>query len=325
MDLARVVPLAVAVLCVASLGVAATTMESTLSTDPDEEIDPDWDSLPLGEDRAAEIKEQMGDADDGDGADAGEGDDGDGGGTDEAAEDAEAGAPSGEGEGEAASEGPGGERDASAGEGEAADQQAGGGDEQDSGDGTGEDDGEGTQPPGFLARLWAFIVGLLKLLLPLVVLAALVALAYYYREELLALLGLDERGGDAAGATGDDRSWPPTEPSTLVDRAWVELVERLNPERPWTLTPAECAAVAREAGLDDEAVARITGAFERVHYADVPVAEEERRAWDGLERLREESGRGGYRADGAGDRAGDSSEAVDRSDADGPDGPEGRR
>ena len=48
-----------AVLCVLSIGVSATTLESSMQTNPDDVIDLDWDRLPIGEERAAELNREI--------------------------------------------------------------------------------------------------------------------------------------------------------------------------------------------------------------------------------------------------------------------------
>jgi len=46
-------------LAITSLSVASTTLETSLTTDPDEEINPNWESLPIGQDDAAAIQESI--------------------------------------------------------------------------------------------------------------------------------------------------------------------------------------------------------------------------------------------------------------------------
>lgn len=74
----RAVPLLIAVLALSTLAIAATTLETTVTTDPDEEIDPNWERLPLSEQDAAAIQSEMaaqtagGSADERTGANGGE-------------------------------------------------------------------------------------------------------------------------------------------------------------------------------------------------------------------------------------------------------------
>ncbi|GAA0233331.1 DUF4129 domain-containing protein [Halobaculum roseum] len=266
----RVVPVVIAVMAIAALGVTATSLESTLTTDPDEEINPDWDRLPIGEGDAADIKQEIADGDgereadrvaadaDGEGAeDVGAGD--------ETIEESSAG------------DGPAESSNAAADQSNA---------EPDGGD-AGLD--SATAPVAgeltFLDRLLALLATVLRLLWPLVALLAVGAICYRYRETLLGLLG----GGSGAESTSESASeaeaWPGVTPSNVVDRAWVTLVQRVNPDRPETITTAECARLARERNLDTGAVESIATAFERVHYGGASVAEEEARAREGIRRL----------------------------------------
>jgi len=59
MNLSNAMPLLLAVLCITAIGVSATTLESSLSTDPQEEIDPSYERLPIGQDDAVAIHDQM--------------------------------------------------------------------------------------------------------------------------------------------------------------------------------------------------------------------------------------------------------------------------
>lgn len=54
----RLLPVLVGVCCILALGVSATTLESSLSTSPDDVIDLDYDELPIGQESLANAKEQ---------------------------------------------------------------------------------------------------------------------------------------------------------------------------------------------------------------------------------------------------------------------------
>lgn len=54
----RLLPVLVGVCCIVALGVSATTLESSLSTSPDDVIDLDYDDLPVGQESVANAKEQ---------------------------------------------------------------------------------------------------------------------------------------------------------------------------------------------------------------------------------------------------------------------------
>lgn len=283
----RLAPLAVALLCIAALGVAASTMESTLATDPDDEINPDWDRLPIGQDQAATIEDEM-NAGDEDGDAAAERGDEKAAEARERHESADQGEPredageSGDRDGEP-NEAAGGDGDDATGEAE-----------RDSGGGVGEGFDHGGIPT-LLGLILSFLVTLLKWLLLLALLVASAALAYRYRDRFLAALDRSPRAeeGEADAPQPADEEWPMTDPSSAVDRAWLELVRLVDPERPAVMTPREFAAAARESGLDATAVDVITAAFERTHYGGVPAEEEEPRATDALDRLRNQVGQGG--------------------------------
>ena len=66
MNRSRLVPLGFALLCITSLGVVGTTLDSSLSTDPADEIDLDYDRLPIGTSDAATIREEVEGGDDAD-------------------------------------------------------------------------------------------------------------------------------------------------------------------------------------------------------------------------------------------------------------------
>jgi len=83
------------------------------------------------------------------------------------------------------------------------------------------------------------------------------ALAYRYRDLLADLFGRDSRTTPATESRPTAERWPGTTPEHDVDRAWVELIRRLNPNRPETTTPDECRALARVRGVDRDAVESI--------------------------------------------------------------------
>jgi hypothetical protein len=59
MNRERVAAVVVALACVASMGVASTTLESSLSSNPDEAIQLDYDNLPIGREEAKEVKQEV--------------------------------------------------------------------------------------------------------------------------------------------------------------------------------------------------------------------------------------------------------------------------
>lgn len=218
MDESRYVSVAVALLCVTAIGMSATTLESTVATDPADEIDIDWDRVPLGQDTAADIRDDI--------------------------------------EGDRSEE-------VSSVDAEGGDDSAGGAERDESASSGSVEAGTtaASQPEW---SLWSALLAVLRVVIPILVLLILAGIAYRYRDRLLERI--EQESTDDRREPPEDGSWPKDEPSTTVDRAWVAMVRRVNPERPATMTPAECAAAARESGLDGEAVDLVTSAFERVHY-----------------------------------------------------------
>jgi len=98
--------------------------------------------------------------------------------------------------------------------------------------------------------------------------------------------------GRTAGAAADriERSDADNE----VYRAWRDMTEVLDVDRPASSTPAEFAAAAVDAGVDEEPVGDLTAVFERVRYGgEDATAERERRAADALRRIEERHGGAG--------------------------------
>lgn len=135
---------------------------------------------------------------------------------------------------------------------------------------------------------------LLPYLLAVFLLAGLLALGYRYRDRIPGYpSGVGEPVHDGPQQTdpGEPISWPSETPPNDIYSAWLTMVQRANPERLWTRTPAECALIAVEQGLDSEAVETITRIFEEVRYAGAPVTEaRQQKARDGLQRLEESGG-----------------------------------
>lgn len=242
MNTSKLFPLLVAALCITAIGVSATTMESSVSTDPDEEIDT-YELLPIGQGDAHSLQKQM------------EGEEG----GDQGSED--------EAESQSSSQE------------SAADEE--------------ESTGMGASPPSLLDKLLDFLLSIVRFLLAVAVIGVLGAVGYRYRDRIVdAFWDLLQPNDDAAAIEYEARSWPEGSPSNAVERAWLKLVRRVDPERPAIMTPAECAAAAKQAGLESSAVETITSAFERVEYGGVPPDEEEARVEDALREI-ERGGRGG--------------------------------
>lgn len=81
-----------------------------------------------------------------------------------------------------------------------------------------------------------------------------------------------------------------TDPDNEVYRAWLEMVDRLDLDRTDATTAQEYADRARRAGVDAEAVATLTEAFERVRYGRAEPGELADRARAALDALPEQEG-----------------------------------
>lgn len=107
--------------------------------------------------------------------------------------------------------------------------------------------------------------------------------------------------GVAAGA-GRSPDWAQAPADNAVYAAWRRLADHVHPRRPGHRTPADYAALAREAGVDDDAVDELTGLFRRVRYGpDGPTPERERRAREALARAGLDEAEGAERDGDGGD------------------------
>lgn len=261
--------LVVASLCILAAGVSATTLESTVSQHPDDVIDVNYTSLPIGQDDGDAVESALSPG----------GHQTSGTGTNRQGE------PTGTTDSDT-----GDQQDTAPGPGNPASGDGGSGSQPD-----GSDTGRG---PGFGAATSSIIDLLLRwLLLVLIVLALMlaVALAYRYREAILGLLGGLVAPTDDGEVTRAEEpvDWPPDDPPTEVHRAWLSLVDRIDVDRPWARTPGECADEAVDEGLNPTGVETVTGVFEEVRYSDAPVTDDRRRrVRQGLQRLDEPSGGG---------------------------------
>lgn len=241
----------VALCCIAAVGMSATTLETTLSEDPDDVINLDYEHLPLGKDDAGDVKEEV---ESNQGTEIGQ-----------ASKENSEGNPKPSG---------GGEDDGESGGGAPAGQQSGG-----SG-GTGQGMGA-----GLVDSLWALLESLLPLLIALVALI----IAYRYRDRLRALaLSLLDASPDRQVMRGDGtvNEWPSSQPQDEVRRAWLTMVTQLDLSRPQARTPLECARAAVDAGMDPEAVETVTTVFQEVRYGEQSVTDKHReRARAGLRQL----------------------------------------
>ncbi|WP_324664200.1 DUF4129 domain-containing protein [Haloarcula sediminis] len=252
----RLLSAGVAIVVIAAVGLSASTLETSMSTDPADAVDVQWDALPLGEDSQGDIEgaaekldetyRQSGDGGDTDsqGGKAG----------DTQAQNTQAG--DGTAEPQQAGDEAGDPQDESAGD---ADTPAGGGAQSDSAS----DSGLSPAGPPWTLFLWLFV--------PL----TFVFLAY--RELRIAL------GPDGDGPAADSLS---PAPNNDVERAWAELVAQASVDRPRTRTPRDCARRAVEQGFDASQVDRLRRTFEDVQYGTTPPTDEQARlARESLARL----------------------------------------
>lgn len=273
----------IAVCCVFAVGATSTTLDSTVSTDPEDVAQVEYEKLPVGEGDARELDEAI----DGDGS--AEGDDRSQSGPPTAAADSE----SGDGEPrQGERDGDGGdarqERDGESDE-ESRQKQSGANErETQSAGGSSADADSGDGPmltePTLLERLVSLLRDLLDALstaLPFAVVLVALGAAVRYRDGLLSRVAptADDGGGGASEFDPD--------PDDAVAAAWFEMVDRLDLADSRHLTPRECAEAARRRDVDPDAVRRLTALFEEVRYGGARVTEERRRrAEESIRRVR---------------------------------------
>lgn len=263
MNTERLLSAGMAVVVIAAVGFSASTLATSMSTDPADAVDVQWDTLPLGEDSQGEIEAAAQDVDETyrQGGDA----DSQGNGGDAEQQDSQP------------SDGAGAERQPGEPAEDREPREGGAGD----GD-TGADsaDRQGPEQAGQSGSALRLVPGgpPLSLLLWLALLLAVVILAYRYRERLRRALGSDADGAAEAPLS--------PAPQNDVERAWVELVQRAGVDRPRTLTPRDCARRAVETGFDPGHVDRLRRTFEDVRYGTTPPSDEQARvARETLDRL----------------------------------------
>lgn len=122
----------------------------------------------------------------------------------------------------------------------------------------------------------------------------------------------DVRAVGAAAGRAADRIESTDEFENEIYRAWAAMTDHLDVERPESSTPAEfatAATAATAAGMDPADVDRLTGLFEAVRYGgEAPTAERERAAVETLRRIEstyaDDRGESAGGDDGEGRRAG---------------------
>jgi hypothetical protein len=129
--------------------------------------------------------------------------------------------------------------------------------------------------------------------------------------------------GVTAGATRAP-DWAQAPADNDVYSAWRRLADHVHPRRHDHRTPADYAALAREAGVDDDAVGELTRLFRRVRYGPAgPTPERERRAREALERAglgESDEASGGEDADADGGESDDADGEGDEPDDNGGEG-----
>lgn len=259
----------VASLCIFAAGVSATTLESTVSQDPDDVVDVNYTSLPIGEDDGDAVTSALNEGSQ-QTRGTGTNDEGDPGNP----EDAET----------------GDQQDTAPGPGNPAS-----GDGGSDGQTGGSDPGPGAGMASVPDSIWGLLLRWLLLLLVALALVLAAWVGYRHRGAIAGLLGgllgpKDDRTPVASRETVD---WPPDEPPTEVHRAWLSLVDRIDVDRPWARTPGECANEAVDEGLDPSGVRIVTEVFEEVRYSDAPVTDDRRRrARQGIQRVDDGIGSG---------------------------------
>ena len=260
MDADRLFTVVVGVVLLAGIGMSATTLQSSIETTPDQAIDVDAASLPIGSDDIGRYEGHLDDS---------------GSGT-----------------------GPGGNSDdnqatGSAGSGSEEPDSASGSDQsQADRRGAGQERASYLDEQSLLEWLLSLLRALLAFLLrilPLLVLFGLLALAVAARDRIATVLSrfVDE-DDDGDGDTGPGLQPAPTND---VAQAWYEMAALVDADLSETASPRQCATRAVDAGADQSAVERVTRAFEEVRYGHAAVTPERRQqARDGLDDVRSQLG-----------------------------------
>lgn len=248
----------VGVLCIAAVGMSATTLESSVSTVPDDVLD--HDKVPISKDDAAAFEREVrSDGTERSGASGG-GEPGEGDEQVQAQQKKQAQAQKQQ-------------------SGDSSQQQA----QQNQQRQTGEKNGVTVEKQSWLDRLLAFLERWWPVLLTTAVLAGL---AYRYRERIAAVVAalVPQTGGGRDDSL--DRPWADVDPGDEVSRAWLALARRTDVDRPRARTAREYADAAVDQGLNPDAVETVTREFEAVRYRGADVTDDrERRAREGRTRI----------------------------------------
>lgn len=257
--------LGVALVSILALGLSVTTLDSTVTTEPADAIDVDYDSVPIGAGQAQAFRDEVEGNEPDEDDEESTGDDG------EEHDTGEHLPPGNEGEESEDAGAAAAETDGDAGA-------------------SGVEEGLGTAAaePSLLDRLLDLLRSLLELAVMVGVFLGVGTLLVRYRDRLF-----QSSGSPDAASTPPAEPWPREPPENPVERAWVDVVHRLDLRDPEAMTTSECAAAAVRTGFDADAVGRLTETFEEVRYGNRPVTDERvRRAERCRSRILEE-GEGG--------------------------------
>ena len=243
----RLLPVLVGVCCIVALGVSATTLESSLSTSPDDVIDIDYDELPIGQESLSDAKEQAN----------------------------QKGKPDTKGDPR--------EVESQSDSEQASDPSQ----SQSQGQGPGEGMGYGVPSLldrllGLLYSLLAYAAVTLA-----IGLAAVAGYRYRdrIRDHLVGLWPESGRAGESLWVRDEDPGYA-LEATNPVHEAWLQLLDRAGIADPHARSPRESARQAIENGLPREPVERITREFEAVRYgAAEPTPDRVDRVESELERI----------------------------------------
>jgi hypothetical protein len=250
----RAFTLVLAVCCLLVLATLSASLNSTVSTNPDDAIDLDYGSLPLTVQDAAELRETY-----------------------------ETGQPETEGETDGTRQSNPENRnpsDSDSTDSGSADANAGSEGDADRAGGVDSAADSSTEPDerdqGLLAMLQRLLAALLRLAPALMLLAAAIV-ATHQRNRLLAWLEahLSRQSSTSAGIHRAASTPEVHPPSNQVERAWLEMLAESGVDPDPSATPRECAEAVVRAGLDSDAVWELTALFEEVRYDDTSVTSEE--------------------------------------------------
>lgn len=261
----------VALCCVAAIGTTSTTLDSTVSTTPDDVVDVEREDVPVGVEQAKQVDEAIRGDESNDGKPSDSGD------PKQASKPGESGDPgqsqvdSNEKAQEEASD-DGGQKQKQK-------------QKQEQKQSAASKPGGSPPDPDLLDRLLSLLRALLDAILAAlpvaILLAVAVAAVVRFRHRLRPYAGRI-----LPGSASDDAGPAPT-PQDDVAAAWFEMVERLGLADRRDLTPRECTEVARQRGVDADAAATLTGLFEEVRYGGARVTDERReRARRSIRRIR---------------------------------------